>query len=390
MLSADSEPYPKRILIDTVIRGLLRVPYGTCVPKNITRLDKYNILTRMLESHYDRLSYTQDWLDALKYYKRINADICNINNLIGLRRKLKSLKDYDLIIILHSALGDDCRLLDFFSSYFDRRKCPLVAFVGNEYDLLPEKKNLLKSLSVDYICTQLPIAVASWLYEDVMSARVVSMPPALNQKKYFDQKIERPNVLGFIGSLHPLWIGDTERTRIIHLANELMSELNLRSAIDLTRRNLPSSQWARFLNQSIGTVGAESGTYYLDKSGKILMAAKEIMKSNPSLDFVELYRKVFESPSLEIKPAKCVSSRHFEPIGTKTCQLLLEGSYNDILIPDVHYITIRKDLSNFKEAIARLLDPDNRKRIVNQAYQYVIHNHTYDKRIEQLMNIIFD
>lgn len=388
VLSADSEPYPKRILIDTIIRGLFRVPYGTQVPKNIARFDYNNLLSRALQSHYDKLSYTQDWLDAIKENTSISADICNINNLIDFGVKLKRLRDYDLIVILHSALGDDCRLLDFASSYFDRRKCPLVAFIGNEYDLLPEKKRLLASLSTNYICTQLPLTVGTWLYEDVTSARVIEMPHALNQNKYFDQKLERTNVLGFIGSLHPLWIGDNDRSCLIRRANELMLELNLRGLIDPTGRNLPSSQWATFLNESIGTIGAESGTYYLDKSGQLLMTAKEIMKSHPSMDFNELYGRVFESTSLEVRSAKCVSSRHFEPIGTRTCQLLLEGDYNNILMPDIHYIKIKRDMSNLQDAIFSLLDSDERMHIVDSAYHYVIANHTYSKRLEYLIDVV--
>ena len=324
----------------------------------------------------------------MKENKSISADVCNINNLIDLGVKLKKLRDYDLIVILHSALGDDCRLLDLVSTYFDRRKCPLVAFIGNEYDLLPEKKRLLASLSVNYICTQLPLTVGTWLYEEVTSARVIAMPHALNQDKYFDQKLERTKVLGFIGSLHPLWIGDNDRSCLIRRANELMLELNLKGLIDPAGRNLPSSQWATFLNESIGTIGAESGTYYLDKSGQLLMTAKEIMKSHPSMDCSELYERVFESTSLEVRSAKCVSSRHFEPIGTKTCQLLIEGSYNDILMPDIHYIKIIQDMSNLKDAIVRLLDPDYRMHIVDSAYQYVIENHTYSKRLEFLVDSV--
>jgi hypothetical protein len=388
VLCADSEPYPKRILIDTVIRGLLQVPYGTKVPEFITRFDKFNIFSRMLERHYDKLSYTQDWLEAIKENKTIKADICNINNIVDLGIKLKKLKEYDFIIILHSALGDDCRLLNFFSNYFNCRKCPLIAFIGNEYDLLPEKKELLKSLNTDYICTQLPLSVASWLYEDVVSARVIPMPHALNQKKYFDQNLERFNVLGFIGSLHPLWIGDNDRTCLFNRVNQLMIELDIRGLIDTTGHKLPSTDWAKFLNQSIGTIGAESGTYYLDKSGQLLMIAKEILRSNPTMDFAEIYGRVFESPALEVRSAKCISSRHFEPIGTKTCQLLLEGSYNDILMPDIHYIAINKDKSNLKDSINKIFDHDYRMQIVNTAYEYIIDTHTYSKRLEFLLQIV--
>jgi hypothetical protein len=98
ILSADSEPYPKRILIDTFIRGLLQIPYRTKVPEFITRFDKFNIFSRILERHYDKLSYTQDWLNAINENKIIKPDICNINNIIDFGVKLKNLRDYDLQI----------------------------------------------------------------------------------------------------------------------------------------------------------------------------------------------------------------------------------------------------------------------------------------------------
>ena len=46
---------------------------------------------------------------------------------------------------------------------------------------------------------------------------------------------------------------------------------------------------------------------------------------------------------------KALSSRHFEAIGTKTCQVLLEGSYNGILVPEVHYVGVKKDLTAIVE-----------------------------------------
>jgi spore maturation protein CgeB len=97
----------------------------------------------------------------------------------------------------------------------------------------------------------------------------------------------------------------------------------------------------------------------------------------------------FSEINIEHRSGKAISSRHFEPIGTKTCQVLLEGSYNGILSPDVHYLSVKNDLSNLDEKIREGLDPERRKEIVENAYHFVFEHHTYKRRIETLINSIF-
>jgi spore maturation protein CgeB len=83
---------------------------------------------------------------------------------------------------------------------------------------------------------------------------------------------------------------------------------------------------------------------------------------------------------------KAISSRHFEPIGTKTCQLLLEGNYNDILTAGEHYIPIRKDYSNLTDALGKFMDDDYRRAITERAYEYVMSNHTHNHRIAHMLD----
>jgi spore maturation protein CgeB len=104
--------------------------------------------------------------------------------------------------------------------------------------------------------------------------------------------------------------------------------------------------------------------------------------------FKEIYNMFFRTISIEYKSGKAISSRHFEPIGTKTCQILLNGNYNGILKKDKHFIGIKKDLSDINEAIEKFKDIQFRQKIVNEAYEYVMENHTYDKRIEYLVQMI--
>jgi spore maturation protein CgeB len=81
---------------------------------------------------------------------------------------------------------------------------------------------------------------------------------------------------------------------------------------------------------------------------------------------------------------KCISSRHFDAIGTGTVQILLQGRYNDILTPDVHYLAIASDFSNDGEVARRFSDRGEQDRIRQAALEHVLAAHTYDHRIESL------
>ena len=53
---------------------------------------------------------------------------------------------------------------------------------------------------------------------------------------------------------------------------------------------------------------------------------------------------------------RCFIPKTKSRIGTKTIQILIEGNYNGYFKPDIHYIPLKKDLSNFDEAIEKFND----------------------------------
>ena len=114
-----------------------------------------------------------------------------------------------------------------------------------------------------------------------------------------------------------------------------------------------------------------------------------MLESEPHLTEEDLYRKIFKMTTKDYRSGKSISSRHFEPIGTKTCQILLEGQYNNLLIPGKHYLSVKKDYSNIEEIIKKFQDEEQRRLIVDEAYNYVREHHTYDIRVKSLVNFIF-
>jgi hypothetical protein len=275
-------------------------------------------------------------------------------------------------------------LLEKGVRWLRRRRGKLVVFIGNEYDLMAEKIRFLRETRADYVCSQLPIASARWLYAQCEGTEVLAMPHALNPTVYRAAAASpRAIDVGFAGAMYPLFIGDIERTRLIRGVEATGRRRGLRC--DIRERTISRLDWARFLRDCEGTVGGESGTYYLDRRGALIAAAKSFTATNPTAPFEQVYERFFARPGVEYVSGKCISSRHFEAIGTRTCQVLLEGDYNGILQGGAHYISVQKDLADLNDAIARFEDRAHRREIADHAYEYVMDEHTHAHRVRALV-----
>lgn len=351
------------------------------------RFHKIQQLYHMIKSPYESLSYVNDWKESFERLKNHNVTSINILNQTKSNTYLKkNITNFDLIILLHSALGDNIELINPYKSLLLNRKGKLLSFVGNEFNMIREKKNFLKQIDVDFVCSQLPQKAFEFLYND-LEAKLIPAPHALNHNFYIPSKYEKNLDISFVGGKYPLFIGDQERNLFIDYCSDKKSNLN--NHISFGRnKNVPRHIWKQILQNTKFTIGAEAGTYYLDKNGELLQKAIQYCNTYPKATLQELENQIFKNHSVSYVNGKAISSRHFEPIGTKTCQILLEGHYNGILNENEHYISVRKDYSNFDEAFERYIDPKEREEITENAYEYVIENHTYDIRIKSILNQI--
>lgn len=376
--------------VETIYRGILRIPEKYKPPKWTEKLGIFGSkFKNSLVGGYDSLGYVNDWRDAFNQNPNLFVNEVNILDYFSLVMGFKKIKEVDLIIILHSALGDSAEILINVAEKFNSRKCPLVVFIGNEYDLLIEKKTFLRNSNANFICSQLPLSAAEFLYGDLTDTKVLTVPHACNPKVYNSNKNFNKTIdFIFVGAKYPLWLGDSERNDFLSLVSENLRKMQL--VIKIGQGNLPRDKWASRLASSHGTIGAEAGTYFLDREGRILTAAKESIESN---DFVEEYisfdfSKYAKDHNIKYVCGKAISSRHFEALGTRTVQILLEGSYNDILEPDIHYLSVKKDFSNLKDKINEFKDPSRRQSISEMGYEFVMDLHTYSHRIKSLLNAI--
>lgn len=392
LLYATGTPRRRKIAADTVFQDVLKVRKGSVLERVIK---SNSFANRAYRDSYESLGYVRDWYDAFANSTLFQVTPCNINRLIQSSRILKDIQTFDLVVVLHSAAGDDMRRLLSLVERLENRACPLAVFFGNEYDLMKGKKRFAKKAGADFICSQLPDAAAKFLYDDIEHAQILSMPHALNPSVFnSDFSPERPLDIGFIGARYPRWIGDEERNRLIDAVSRY--EGDLRIDIRTGSGNITRESWSAFLASSKATIGAEAGTYFLDKDGAFINTLKELERSVPAktIDDASFHEHLDELLSGKVEgkdyvSGKAITSRHFEAIGTRTVQIMLSGSYNDILTPDVHFLEVSRDLSNLADVLQRARDSHERQRVTGEAFNLCMEAHTYAHRVEQFARSVF-
>jgi len=392
--------------------------------------------TALLSLDYaSRASYYDDWRDAFIDHEAFDLRCFNIFAARDRSAFRKKLKDFDLIVVLHSCTADSLTFAGEVSAALGERRGVLVAFVGNEYNLpwvgMADKIGWLKKIHPDIIATQLLPEAGEWLYADI-ATRVLSLPHALNPAAFRPgpDPGARPLDIGVRCYRYPAFLGDDARNRAIDFFRR--PEVSARLAVDIdTEERFPRPAWAEFLARCKATVSSEAGSWYLERDDATVLKVREFavagrrgivlrsdglparlarhlpypvrdrlkkaLASGPvrhealaldHLDFAEIHRRFFAGQPRAPVYSKCISSRHFDAVGTKTLQIMPEGRFNDILERDVHYVAVDPEGANF-DSIARLLaDPGAISEIVDRAYDSVLAAHTYRHRLAALLQAI--
>lgn len=391
--------------------------------------------TLLLYAHYNtRASYYDDWLDAFRtapHFETLELNICQRNAAAVLRRQIHGI---DLLVLLHSVNADHVFYLEPLTSILADRRCALVSFVGNEVNLpgapISEKRRVLRTIRPDLIATQLLQEAGDYLWGDI--APVAALPHALNTSAFTNRTAHEQRKLdvGMRSFRYPAVLGDLDRNQVMDWVGGWGAAHGLTVEVSSTR--LDRSSWADYLNNCRATVGTEAGSWYLQrddslvrqvmqayggKNRQLVLSSKNtrlrklahrlpwrlretlvaLISRGPityeamalsNVSEREVLDRFFSEAPRAPTYSKCISSRHFDAIGTGTVQILQTGRYNDILVPGKHYLELARDFSNSDELARQFLDQSERQRIAEAASEHVMANHTYAHRIAALASRI--
>lgn len=392
--------------------------------------------TVLLNLQYpSRASYYEDWLDAFAGSGLFECDVVNILSVspTSLARRLD---EFDTIIMLHSTNSDT---LDYFEAIADvladRKRAQLIIFAGNEYNSpyvsMTRKVGLFSRARADIVATQLLQEAGEFLYGG-HGYRVISVPHALNPAAFKPGQphAQRRLDIGVKGFMYPAYLGDEDRNRIVKQFQQAAEQFDLSTDIGVDSR-LSRDHWAAFLGDCRGTISTETGTWFLERDdttvkriheylgskrkgfvisneghlrrlarllpSQVKQALWGVLKKGPvrfeplddfNTPFAEIYDRFFRDRERPAVYGKAISSRHFDAIGTKTCQIMLKGRFNDLLVAGEHYIAVEPDFSNLDDAISRFKDAGYREQLVAKAYDHVLASHTHAHRVASVAHAL--
>ena len=191
---------PRDIFLQTYLGPLLKKIQGSKLLTNGIKNEQYQRLLYSLISPYEALSYINDWKEAFENSDELDVTSLNILNQRHAHSYLqKHIKEFDLIILMHSVLGDNVEIIIPFEQVLKERTGKLLSFVGNEYDLMLKKKAFLQNVDADYIASQLPHEAHTFVYKE-LSAQLIDAPHALNENIYRPSKSNKVYDTAFSGA----------------------------------------------------------------------------------------------------------------------------------------------------------------------------------------------
>ncbi|MBR1214309.1 glycosyltransferase [Bradyrhizobium sp. JYMT SZCCT0180] len=383
----------------------------------------------------DRLSYYDDWLDAFIQAPQFDVLGVNVADPAAGDKLQRQLREVDAVVLLHSTNGDTTGYIEPHIEALAGRAVPLLTFVGNEVSLpgspIAEKRRLFAALKPEFVATQLLIESGRFLFGDVATRDVVAIPHALNPSVFRSGRAAgaRRLDIGARAVRYLPHLGDDDRNRLMQwfAANGAARGLQ----VDISDQRLNREGWANYLNDCRGTVSTEAGTWFLERDDATVNAirdyvlstrkgfvlrndsalrnlghkmpwwlksiARRVMRRGPvrhealvneQLDYTDIFERFFADRARPLHHGKCISSRHFDAAGTKTCQIMFRGRFNDILKADEHYLALDPDFSNIDAVLAVFNDPSRRQRIADAAFELVSTQHTYQQRVQQVYDLL--
>lgn len=331
-------------------------------------------------------STIMEHVEAFGRYSKFK--VWSFNVAYGFPKCLKGI-EFSAVVLHYSLFGSyPFELTKNYLNYIENLHRSLkVAFFQDEMRNCKQRFELINRLKIDLIYTLL----ATQYYEEVYlkNTTVKSVLPTLtgyvcDQLIEKSLKYEKPfhlrNIdVGYRARRLPFYMGRgaQEKSDIAIGFAEYSRNLNLKLDIKLNESDrIYGDDWYRFISNCRFMLGVESGTSIFDLTGLIQKQVDKFLDAYPSSTF-SLVEKEILAPYEDIIKYRAISPRIFECASFRTCMILFKGEYQNILIPDIHYIPLEKNFSNFNDVLLKMNDDAYVKEITERAYQDLISSETY-------------
>jgi hypothetical protein len=160
---------------------------------------------------------------------------------------------------------------------------------------------------------------------------------------------------------------------------------NLKEDIEWTdKRRIYSNDWIKALSNSKITLASPSGSNVINKNDNIVSQINSYLKlkerghllpDNLNVSYDEIFKKFNIKEELNVGQ---VSPKMFEAVAVGTVLIMFDNcDYNNIFIPNVHYIPLKIDYSNLDEVMDKVKDNNYLQTIADNAYRDIVLSNLY-------------
>jgi hypothetical protein len=130
------------------------------------------------------------------------------------------------------------------------------------------------------------------------------------------------------------------------------------------------NRWFPFIASARAVLGSESGASAIDRRGELVAAERTMLAEQPGLVFADFDAAMPAGWDGQLPGS--VGPRHLEAAAARTCQVLVEGGYDGVLEPEVHYLPVRADGSDAGAVVERLADHKLVEATATRAYADIV------------------
>jgi hypothetical protein len=354
---------------------------------------KPNILVVNGYLDYPMRQSVRDLIYSFHNNKNCNAFIYSIEQgpLPGYLKKVK----FDLVVFTTLLLGERWGGQEKMYEkvyepikYLQDLDVVKIVHPQDEWIHTNELNNFINDFNVSHVFSVAPESEWKKIYNKVDSSKVkfhrvltgyLEERTVRDIKRITDAVTAHKTDIGYRAYKSPPWLGSHGylKTKIAEVFSKEAPENGLTIDISTKEKDtIYGDDWFRFMATCRFFIGAEGGSTVIDPDGSIFKKGIEYERSNPNASFNDFEKNCFPEMDGNLGLI-AISPRHLEACAAKTCQVLVEGDYNGVLKPGLHYIEVKKDFSNLKEVFQKMKDDKLRKNIIEVAYTDIVASGKY-------------
>lgn len=338
-------------------------------------LTNRNYISQVIHEHIDAIKGSSkfEWIEFNPSFKRPKKNTVFLEfDAIVLHYTINPLFDFSLSEAMREAIGNF--------------KGPKLAFIQDEYRDVKKIETRYLQMELDVLFTLAPENIWKDCYPLLLhrGVKLVKVLPGYvtdAMKKNISIPIDHRDIqIGYRTRPVSYSWGSHGHKKVL-IADNLDKLKNTTSLkIDSEReehKRLYGASWIQFMNNVQIAVGVEGGSSVWDYDGSIANLNANYLKTMRNPSFQDFFDRYLTEVDGKIKYFTS-SPRIFDAAKSKTLMINVEGNYDNIIQPYVHYYPVTYDLLNFNDIVQSILYSKDKQEIVERTFKDIILGEKYE------------